>query len=125
MNFVWFALVSLFCVIVVVFLREINPDYILPVCIVTGAVLFIQIIPLIVDVWGYSDSLISKAVSGSNIKILYKAIGTAFLCQYVVEICHESGVEHLASRLELVGKIYITALCLPLVEELISSVSSF
>ena len=54
-------------------------------------------------------------------KILLKALGIAFLAHYAAEICRESGEGGLAGGVELVGKIEILLLCVPLMEEVLSS----
>lgn len=54
-------------------------------------------------------------------KILIKALGIAFLAHYAAELCRESGEAGLAGGVELVGKIEILLLCIPLMEQILSS----
>ena len=54
-------------------------------------------------------------------KILLKALGIAFLSQYAAELCRESGEGSLAGGVELVGKIEILLLCIPWMEEVLST----
>ena len=50
---------------------------------------------------------------------LFKALAIAFITQYAAEICRESGESGAASGVELVGKLEILLLSLPLVGELL------
>lgn len=54
-------------------------------------------------------------------KILLKALGIAFLSHYAAELCRESGEGSLAGGVELVGKIEILLLCIPLMEQILST----
>ena len=125
MNYISASLVTLLGVLIIIFLKEVKPDYIVPLSVVLGGVIIIQIIPSLMEIFGFTEGLISKAISTAHISTLYKALSSAFLCQYVIDICKESGVEFLASKLEFFCKVYITVLCLPLVEEFIKGISEF
>lgn len=53
--------------------------------------------------------------------VLFKALGIAILSHYAAELCRESGEGGLAGGVETVGKIEILLLCIPLMEEVLSS----
>ena len=80
---------------------------------------------MINELFVYSKDLMDTAVNSDSIKILYKAIGSAFIIQYASDLSRDCGVESIASKLEIVGRIYIISLCIPLVKELISTVNNF
>lgn len=66
-----------------------------------------------------------KSISqGSTISeystLLFKALGIAVLTQICAQMCRESGESGIATGVELVGKIEILLLCIPLIEELLS-----
>ena len=125
MNIISITAVALIGVFLIILLREVNSSYILPVSIVLCGFVLVGVYPLINNVFTYSNSLMAGFVSEGNIKLLYKAIGAAFIIQYTADLSRESGVESVASKLELAGKVYISSLCIPLVENLISAVNNF
>lgn len=49
-----------------------------------------------------------------------KALGIAILTQICADICKESGENSLGNGVELVGKLEILLLCLPLMEQILS-----
>lgn len=51
--------------------------------------------------------------------MLFKALAIAYITQYAAELCRESGESGMASGVELVGKIEILLLSLPLVGEIL------
>ena len=56
--------------------------------------------------------------------LLFKALGISVLTQLTADVCRESGESGLASGVELTGKVEILLLCLPLMEELLSTATS-
>ena len=125
MNIISITAVAVVGVFLIILLREVNPGYILPVSIALCGFVLIGVYPLVNEVFTYSNNLMAALVSGGNIKILYKAIGSAFIIQYASDLARESGVESVATKLEMAGKIYISSMCIPLVENLISAVNNF
>ena len=55
------------------------------------------------------------------VSILLKAVGIAILAQITAEICRDCGEGAAASGVELAAKLEISALCLPLIDTIISS----
>ena len=54
------------------------------------------------------------------ISLPIKALGIAVLTQVCSDICRESGEAGLGGGVELVGKVEILLLCLPLIEKILS-----
>ena len=54
-------------------------------------------------------------------QILLKALAIALLTQYAAEICRECGESSVASGVEMMGKIEILLLCLPLINEILEA----
>ena len=110
-------------VVMTVILREVKNEYVLPLTVVSVVFVFVQVLPMIKDIIGFSEDLTQNVLADSSVTLLYKAMGTSLLVQYVSEFSRENGLESLASKSELVGKLYITLLCLPLISEILSAVS--
>ena len=110
-------------VVMTVILREVKNEYVLPVTVVSVVVIFVQVLPMIKELMSFSDTISQNAFENSFMILLYKAMGTSMLVQYVSEFSRENGLESLASKAELVGKLYITLLCLPLINEILAAVS--
>ncbi len=122
MNIISIVSVSVIGVFLVILLREVNSGYILPVSIVLCGLILLSIYPLLYELFSYSRELMGISVNAEDIKLLYKAIATAFIVQYASDLSRECGVDSVASKLEIAGKIYMLSLCLPLVKNLLSTV---
>ena len=69
----------------------------------------------------YLGSLMEVGGVSPYAAILFKALGIATLTQVCSEVCRESGEASAANGIELVGKIEILLLCLPLIEEILGA----
>ena len=82
-----------------------------------GGVLLSLSAPLI----SYLHKLIeATGMQQAHAEILFKGLGIAILTQCCADICRESGESGIASNVELVGKLEILLLALPLLDELLS-----
>ena len=59
-------------------------------------------------------------IEQTHAEILFKGLGIAILTQCCADICRESGEGGIASSVELVGKLELLLLSLPLLDELLS-----
>lgn len=68
-------------------------------------------------------SYLTRLIGSENtayFSVLLKALGIGFLTHYAAELCRAGGESGLASGVELVGKIEILLLCVPLMEKILS-----
>ena len=110
-------------VFLIMLIREIKAEYAIFSVVILGVFILIQSIPAISEILNVSKEMISSALDDSNISVLYKALGVSFLCQYVSDICKECGMESVSSKTELFGKIYLTLLCIPLLENILDTIT--
>ena len=81
-----------------------------------GTLLIASIEPLL--------SLISALDTGAAsqyIKIILKGLGIVILTQICSDICRDSGEATLAGHIETVGKLELVVLCIPLIEEILTT----
>ena len=112
-------------ILLLVFIREVKPEYATVLSVLFGVFMLLQAFPLANDILEYIKTFVVPDGDLLYMKILYKAVGVSFVCQYVSEICHECGFDAIASKTELLGKIYMTALSLPLIEQIFKAVDLY
>ncbi len=67
----------------------------------------------------YLQSVSATSAIAPYAPMLFKALAIAYITQYAAELCRESGESGAASGVELVGRIEILLLSLPLVGEIL------
>ena len=107
-----------------VIIKKWNADF-LPLLRLAATVLFAGVIlsmasPLV----AYLKQLTAATGLSSYAGFLLKALGIAVLAQVATDICRDAGESGIGSGIELAGKVEILILCLPLVNELFTTVKS-
>ena len=92
---------------------------------VAGTVCLVGVLSIAVGMAAEIVEAASQIAAGTNIsqyvQIVLKALGAALISHISAEICRSLGESSLAGAAELAGKLAITAMCLPVVRELLSS----
>lgn len=61
----------------------------------------------------------------SYFQLLLKILGIAYLAEFSADLCRDSGAGTLASQIELLGKLSILVLCLPIMTSLLETIDYF
>ena len=113
---------AILCAVLSTVIKHINPSFspfIRIAACVTVAVLALTAIRPIVT---YINNLMTSSALGEYGGILIKAVGMGFVVQICGDICRDCGEGSIASGVELMGKIEILLLCLPLLQKIIETV---
>ena len=93
----------------------------LPLVRIAAALAFaLLLISAATPIISYVEGLIQSTSAAGYAPILFKALGIAILTQRCSEICRECGEGGIATGVELVGKLEILLLCLPLINEILT-----
>ncbi len=109
-----FAIVSIFCYGI---LRQYNGVYAILLSAVCGSIILIYIFNSLAPVIEILNSL-SNYASFGEFGVIFKAVALAVISQFTTDLCKESGQVALASSVELMGKISIILISLPLIVSL-------
>jgi len=108
------ALISLLATAVI---RELRPS-LAPFCAAAaGLVFFGYVLKSVSPIIEFIKKMDSLAAGG--ISVMIKALGIALFSQITAEICKDCGETVFASRVELMAKINILLLALPLIKDII------
>ena len=96
-------------------LRRFAPEQALAVGLLAGAVLLFAAFSESIPLFRQVESLLSKSGAPSEyITVLFKALGVALLTQLAADACRDAGEQGLAAKTELVGKLGLLTLAMPL-----------
>ena len=65
------------------------------------------------------------SVSPVYIRILLRITGIAYICDFASCICKDAGYQAIASQIELLGKLTIVVMSLPVLQTLMSAITEF
>ena len=123
MSIINIAAVVIVGMVLSMLLRKVSPAYAAACAAVCGIAVIVMTLPWVEDCFSFLDVLVRGGnISEKYLQIILKAVGTAYIAQFVAEMCEDSGEKSLASRIELAEKLYLAALSLPLFADVISFV---
>ena len=111
------ALVSL---VIIIMLKQYKPEFAIYISILTGILILLFVANKLTGIISLLNSIASKAnINGTFLAILIKITGIAFLSEFAVSICKDSGEGAIASKIEMGSKIIIIAMSIPIISSLL------
>ena len=113
---------AILCTGVGVVIKNIKPEFSPLVRIAGGVAVSTLALSIILPIVTYIRSLLSGSSLGEYGDAVIKALGIAALTQICADICRDSGEGSAASGVELIGKLEILLLCIPMIEDILTTV---
>jgi stage III sporulation protein AD len=115
--------VALLSVIIILILKQYRPEFAMYVSILAGAIIILMSVGKVEGIINLLTSIAnSTKVNGQFLEILLKITGIAFLTEFAVSVCKDSGETAIASKVDLGGKIIIIAISVPIISSLLETV---
>ncbi len=112
--------VGLIALIIIILLKQYKPDFVIYVSLIAGALIIFMVLDKLTGIIDLLSNLSNKAgVSSQFLGILLKITGIAFLTEFAVSICNDSGESAIANKIDLGGKIIIIAISVPIISALL------
>ena len=115
--------IAFLAVIIILILKQYRPEYAMYVSIIAGALIILLSLGKLNGIITLLNTISSKtSANGQFLSILLKITGIAFLTEFAVSVCKDSGESAIASKVELGGKIIIIAISIPIITSLLETV---
>lgn len=112
--------VGLIALIIIIILKQYKPEFVIYVSLLTGAIILLLFLDKISGIISLLNNLSTKAnVNNQFLTILLKITGIAFLTEFAVSICKDSGETAIASKIDLGGKVIIVGMSIPIISALL------
>lgn len=112
--------IGLVAVIFVIILKQYRPEFAIYVSLIAGATIILLVLDKFSGIITMLSNLASKAnINNQFLSILLKITGIAFLTEYAVSICKDSGESAIASKIDLGGKTIIIGMSIPIISALL------
>ena len=112
--------IALIAVIMSIVLKENRPEYAIFISILTGVLILFLVMDRLTGIINLVESIQDKfSINTQFIALLIKITGIAFLSEFAVSICKDSGEAAIASKIELGSKIIIISMSIPIISSLL------
>ena len=122
MDIVKIVAIALISIVIIAILKQHRPEFVTYASIVAGIIILYFVISEFSPIINLLQNLSQKmGVSSKFFGILLKITGIAYLTEFGVSTCKDSGETAIASKVELAGKILIISLSIPIITTLIET----
>lgn len=115
--------VGLIALIIIIILKQYRPEFVIYVSIIAGVIILILIMDKVSAIIDLLTSLSSKTVINNEfLVLLIKITGIAFLTEFSVSICKDSGETAIANKIDIGGKVLIISMSIPIIASLLETI---
>ena len=112
--------VGLIALIIIVILKQYKPEFAMYVSLIAGALILFMLLDKLTGIVELLANLSNRAgINKQFLGILLKITGIAFLTEFAVSICQDSGETAIANKIDLGGKVIIIAISIPIISALL------
>lgn len=115
--------VGLIALIIIIILKQYRPEFVIYVSIIAGVIILILIMGKVSAIIDLLTSLSNKTVINNEfLVLLIKITGIAFLTEFSVSICKDSGETAIANKIDIGGKVLIISMSIPIIASLLETI---
>lgn len=112
--------IALIALIIIIMLKQYRPEYTIFISILTGALILFLVMDKLTGIVNLIQSIQYKySINMKFVSLLIKITGIAFLSEFAVSICKDSGESAIASKIELGSKIIVISMSIPIISSLL------
>ncbi len=108
---------------IIIILKQYKPEFVIYVSIISGILIIFLVMDKFTNVINLLQNLSNKtSVNNQFLTLLLKITGIAFLTEFAVSICKDSGECAIASKIEIGSKIIIISMSIPIISNLLETI---
>ena len=112
--------IALIALIIIILLKQYRPEFAIYISILTGILILLLVIDKLQGIMALIQSFVNKtSINATFLTLLIKITGIAFLAEFAVSICKDSGEAAIASKIEIGSKIIIVSMSIPIISSLL------
>ena len=120
MEIVKIVSIALIGLVIIILLKQYKPEYAIYISLLTGMLILLFIMDRLSGIIHLIQSIANQAqINNQFIGILLKITGIAFLSEFAISICKDSGETAVASKIEIGTKIIIISMSIPIISNLL------
>ena len=123
MDILKIAGIGVISLIIIIIIKQYRPEFAIYISLLAGALIFSLIFGKISGIITMLNNLANKSsINKEFLSLLIKITGIAFLTEFAVSICKDSGETAIASKIDIGGKVTIIAISIPIISSLLETV---
>ena len=112
--------IALIALVIIIMLKQYRPKYAIFISILTGILILFLVMDRLTGIINLIESIQDKfSINTQFIALLIKITGIAFLSEFAISVCKDSGEAAIASKIEIGSKIIIISMSVPIISSLL------
>ena len=112
--------IALVALVIIILLKQYRPEFAIYISLLTGILILLLVMDKFTGIINLLQSLANKtSINSTFLTLLIKITGIAFLSEFAVSICKDSGEAAIASKIEIGTKIIIISMSIPIISSLL------
>lgn len=125
MEIVKIAGIAFVAVFIIGLIKQYKPEFVIHISLLTGIIIFGMVVFKISSIIELLQNLSDKiGVNAKFFTILIKITGIAYISEFAVNICKDSGETAIASKVEFAAKIIIISMSIPILATLLETINN-
>lgn len=121
-------MVIIFCVISAILslvLKQYKPEYAIFISLACSVMVILYLLQGIASIGEQLQDVFSGTmISEELVTVIFKSLGVCILTELAGQVCKDAGENAIATKIELVGKVALLFLCMPLFLHLLQTAAS-
>lgn len=116
--------VGLISLIIIIIIKQYKPEFAIYISIIAGVIILFVIMDKLEGIINLLKNISMK--SGINtvfLELLLKITGIAFLAEFAINLCKDSGEGAIASKIEIGSKVIIVSMSIPIISSLLEVIT--
>ena len=111
--------VGLIALIIIIIVKQYRPEFAVYISIIAGVLILFVAIDKLSGIVNLLQTISDKSgINKQFLEILLKITGIAFLSEFAISICKDSGESAIASKIEIGTKVAIISMSIPIISNL-------
>ena len=112
--------IAFIALIIIIMLKQYRPENAIFISILTGILILFLVMDRLTGIINLIETIQDKfSINTQFIALLIKITGIAFLSEFAVSVCKDSGEAAIASKIEIGSKIIIISMSIPIISSLL------
>ena len=117
--------IGLIALVIIILLKQYKPEFAMYISLLTVALILLLVADELSGIINLLQSFADKvSINSTFLILLIKITGIAFLSEFAVSICKDSGEAAIASKIEIGTKIIIISMSIPIISSLLEIILS-
>lgn len=116
--------IGIISLIIIIIIKQYRPEFAIYVSIIAGITIIYLIFSKLRGIIDLLKTISSKSgINNQFLELLLKITGTAFLAEFAINLCKDSGEGAIASKIEMGTKVIIVSMSIPIISSLLEVIT--